>query len=113
MTTWLWLNLVGIQPVVLWQLKQLTAVGMWFPRLPVAVVPLWQLEQLVAMVNVEWSTLAPAQPVVLWQLSQLVTPAWIGVLGLPTAGGKLPVWQLAHWLLTETLLWNRAGAHAA
>ncbi|MGH7460547.1 MAG: hypothetical protein ACREMA_05910 [Longimicrobiales bacterium] len=48
----------------------------------------------------------------LWQVSQVVTLAWTGVLGLRTAGGKLPLWQLAHCVLTDTLLWNFAGAQA-
>ena len=56
--------------VTLWQLKQLTVVGMWLLALPVAVLPLWQVVQLVAVVNVLWSTLAPVQTAVdLWQVS--------------------------------------------
>src|SRR3990167_6621471 len=75
-----WFHLVGVQPLVLWQLMQLVAdTGMWVADLPVAELPLWHEAQLVATVNVLWSTLAPAQLlVVLWQLSQLpVTVAWI------------------------------------
>jgi hypothetical protein len=46
----------------------------------------------------------------LWQLSQLpVTLAWGVFDGLPTAGGKPPVWQVAQLLLTLTLAWNLAG----
>jgi len=48
----------------------------------------------------------------LWQLSHTVTPAWMAVLGLPTAGAKPPVWQLAHCVLTDTEAWKRAPLHA-
>ena len=42
-----------------------------------------------------------------WQLSQLpVTVACTALLGLPTAGGKPPLWQLAQLLLIETLVWT-------
>jgi hypothetical protein len=51
--------------------------------------------------------LPPAHPLVVWQPSQLLTPAWIAVPGLPVAARKLPVWQVAHWLLTLKLAWNR------
>jgi hypothetical protein len=47
---WLWFQAVGFQPLVLWQLMQLTAVGIWVAALPVAELPLWQLAQLVAAV---------------------------------------------------------------
>ena len=41
-------HLVGVQPVVPWQLKQLALpTGMWLVDLPVAVLPLWQPRQLV------------------------------------------------------------------
>jgi hypothetical protein len=42
----------------------------------------------------------------------MVTPTCTAVLGLPTAGGKLPLWQVAHWFATDTALWKRAGAQA-
>jgi hypothetical protein len=48
---WVWFHLVGFQPVTLWQLTQLTAVGTCMPGLPVAALPLWQLEHTVAAVN--------------------------------------------------------------
>lgn len=32
---------------------------------------------------------------------------------LPVAGGKLPLWQVAHCADTDTLVWNLAGAQAA
>ncbi|MFO1328941.1 MAG: hypothetical protein U1F56_16400 [Rubrivivax sp.] len=73
-----------------WQLKQLVApTGMWLADLPDAALPLWQLAQLVLALKPEWSTLADDQLLVLlWQLSQLpLTPAWIVLDGLPTAGG--------------------------
>ena len=39
-----------------------------------------------------------------WQLSQLpLTLACTALLGLPTAGGKPPLWQLAQLLLIEML----------
>jgi hypothetical protein len=83
---WLWFHLVGFQPLVLWQLAQLTEVGMCEPVLPVAALPLWQLEQLVAAVNKLWSGLAPNQVLVdLWQVSHTVWPLWIAVAGLPLA----------------------------
>ena len=45
----------------------------------------------------------------LWQLSHTVTPLWIGVPGLPTAGEKEPLWQVAHCVDTDTELWKLAG----
>ena len=48
----------------------------------------------------------------LWQVSHTVAPTCTEVLGLPTAGGKLPEWQVAHWFDTDTALWKRAGAQA-
>ena len=36
----------------------------------------------------------------------------MGELGLPTAGGKLPLWQVAHCEDTVTEAWNAAGAQA-
>ncbi len=69
-----------------------------------AVLPSWQLAQFVSVVNPLWSTLAPAQLAVdLWQLSHTVTFACTGVLGLPTAREKPPVWQVAHDALTAAL----------
>jgi uncharacterized membrane protein YvlD (DUF360 family) len=94
-----WVHLVGFQPagLTLWQLKQaVLPVGMWVVGFGVAVVPSWQVTQLVAAVNVAWLTLAPAQAVVLWQVSQVVTPVCTGVLGLPTAFMKAPVWQVVQ-----------------
>ena len=80
---------------------------MWPLGLPEAETPLWQDEQLVDELNVAWSGLAPPQPVVLWQVSQVVALAWMGVLGLPTAAWKLPVWQAAHCVETLKFEWNR------
>ena len=56
--------------------------------------------------------MAPDQVLVdLWQFSQLpLTLAWIAVFGLPAAGGKAPVCQVAQAVLTVTLLWNLVGA---
>ena len=49
----------------------MAVVVMWLAVLPVALLPLWQLEQLVAEVKVLWSALAPLQVLLdLWQLSQ-------------------------------------------
>ena len=107
--------MLGSQLLVLWQLMQLLLpTGMWLADLPLAVLPLWQFAQLVLLLKVEWSTLAPAQLLVLlWQLSQLpVTLAWMGVDGLPTAGGKPPLWQVAQALETLKLAWNFAGVQA-
>ena len=113
--TWVWFHLVGVQPLVAWQLTQLVdATGMCVADLPVAPLPLWHCTQLVAALKVPWLTLAPDQVlVVLWQLSQLpVTVAWIVVAGLPTAGRNEPVWQLAHELLIDALACTLAGAQA-
>ena len=104
--------MVGVQPVTLWQLKQLVLpTGMCVPDLPVAVPPLWQLAQLVAALKPLWSTFADDQVLVdLWQLSQLpVTVACKALLGLPTAGGKAPVWQLEQPVEIEALLCTFAG----
>jgi hypothetical protein len=100
-----WFHLVGRQPVVLWQEKQLVPpTGMCTAGLPVAAEPLWQLLQLVAALNVAWSTLPAAQLVVdRWQFSQVVCPVWTVVLGL------MPAWQVAHCAVTVTLLCRRAG----
>jgi hypothetical protein len=106
-------NLLGFQevPVGAWQLKQLAVVGMCALGLPVAVPPLWHVLQLVAADMDAWSTL-PAQLAVVWHVSQFVTPLWMGVFGLPAAGGNPPVWQVTHWPVTVTLLWSLAGAQA-
>jgi hypothetical protein len=43
-----WFHLLGSQPLVLWQLKQLVLpTGTCVTGLPMAVLPLWQLAQLV------------------------------------------------------------------
>jgi hypothetical protein len=107
--TWLWLKLLGFQPEVAWQLAQLVApTGTWLVALPVAALPLWQLAQLVAEVKVLWSTLPADQLLVdLWQVSHTVWPAWMAVLGLAAA------WQVAHCVLTLTLLCSLAGVQAA
>ena len=103
--TCVWLHLVGFQPLVLWQAKQLVPpTGMCTAGLPVAAEPLWQLLQLVAALKVVWSTLAVFQLVVdRWQFSQVVWPMCIAVFGLVLA------WQVAHWAVTVTLACNRAG----
>jgi hypothetical protein len=90
---WVWFHFVGRHAVTLWQLVQLAApTGTWVADLAVAVLPLWQLVQSVDAVNMPWSTLDTDQFVAdLWQLSHVVTPLWIGVFGLPTAGAKPPV----------------------
>ncbi len=107
--TWVWLNFVGFQPLVLWQAKQLVApTGTCVACLPVAPLPLWQPLQLVATPNVLWSTLAPVHAAVdLWQVSHTVCPAWMAVFGLILA------WQVEHCVEVLTLLWKRAGVHAA
>jgi hypothetical protein len=56
---WVWFHLAGFQPVTLWQLMQLTDVGMCVAALPTAALPLWHVVQLVAEVNKVWSGLAP------------------------------------------------------
>jgi len=105
-----WFHLAGFQPLVLWQLTQLTLVGMCVATLPVAALPLWQLEQFVAAVNRLWSGLEPSQVLVdLWQFSQTVWPLWMAVVGRPVAPKLVLMWQLAHWVETDTLAWNTPG----
>jgi hypothetical protein len=111
-----WFHLLGVQPLVAWQLKQLAApTGMWLADLPVALLPLWHCAQLVAALKPLWSTLAPAQVLVdLWQLSQLpVTVAWTALGGLPAAPAKAPEWQVAQPLLIDALACTLAGVQAA
>jgi hypothetical protein len=103
--TCVWFHLLGVQPVVEWQLKQLVLpTGMCVADLPVAGLPLWQLAQLVDAPYCAVVDLGVDDQVLvdLWQLSQLpVTFAWIGVFdGLPTADWNPPVWQLAQLLLS-------------
>jgi hypothetical protein len=44
--TWVWFHFVGVQPVTVWQLKQLAdPTGMCVADLPVVGLPLWQLAQ--------------------------------------------------------------------
>jgi hypothetical protein len=106
-----WFQLLGLKLATLWQLLQLAEpVGMWPLSLPLLALPLWQLAQSVAAVKVLWSGLAPAQLPGVWQFSQLVTPLWMGVLGLPSVPTKLPVWQVAHCVVTLKLAWNRPSA---
>ena len=61
-----------------------------------------------ALLKLLWSTLAPDQLLVdLWQVSHTVWPAWMVVAGLDAA------WQVAHWLVTFTLLCSLAGVQLA
>ncbi len=48
---WVWFHLLGAQPdgATLWQVRQLSAVGMCVADLPLALTP-WQLAQLVEAV---------------------------------------------------------------
>ena len=41
----MWLNVAGVQALVLWHVSQACVVGMCVVGLPLAVVPLWQVEQ--------------------------------------------------------------------
>jgi hypothetical protein len=87
-----------------------------------AVLPLWQVSH-VPVPTALAAECANATPevqlaVLLWQPSQLpVTPAWIAVVGLPTAARKLPpaisVWQVTQPVLTVTLLCSRPLVHVA
>ena len=111
-----WFHFDGAQPLVPWQLKQLVEpTGMCDGDLPVAVDPLWHDAQSVEALNPLWSTLAEDQLLVLlWQLSQLpLTPAWIAFDGLPAAGGKPPVWHVAHCEAMVALLCTLAGVQLA
>ena len=54
-----------------------------------------------------------------WQVSQLALAVaatnWYGVwvADLPSAGGKAPLWQVAHWPDTATCVWLKlVGFHA-
>ena len=108
---WVWFQLLGVQLATPWQLPQpLDPTGMCVAALPVAALPLWQDAQLVDALNALWSTRAPDQVVVeRWQLSQLpVTLACTALPGLPTAGGKPPLWQPTQPLPMATLLCTRA-----
>ena len=57
-----------------------------------------------------WAKLTPLVQLAvdLWQPSQVVTPAWVALFGFRAPGEKLPVWQVAHWVLRVTLLCSRA-----
>ena len=110
--TWVWFHFDGVQPLTLWQLKQpVEPTGMCVADLPVAAVPLWHDAQFVVALNTVWSTLADDQLLVdLWQLSQLpLTPAWMALDGLPAAGAKPPLWQLAQPLVKVTLVCTLAA----
>ena len=75
-----------------------------------AAEPLWHEEQTVALVKRLWSTLAPAQLLVdLWQFSHVVWPLWMAVEGLPVKPKLVLMWQVAHWVESDTLLWNLLG----
>ena len=101
---WVWFHLVGFQEVVLWQLTQLSVVGICWVFLPEAAEPLWQEEHTVALVKRLWSTLAEAQLLVdLWQFSQVVWPLWMAVAGLAVRPKLELMWQVAHWVDSDTL----------
>ncbi|MFH1819751.1 MAG: hypothetical protein ABIK08_08865 [Pseudomonadota bacterium] len=63
-----WLNIAGVQVLVLWQVSHDAVVGMWAEGLPAAVVPLWQVEQVPGAMPV-WLKVAGVQALVLWQVS--------------------------------------------
>ncbi len=73
---------------------------------------MWQLAHWVDTETLLWK-LAGVQLLVpaLWQLSQLAIDTPLRLLyGMwladsPLAGGKPPVWQLAHWLATGVCVW--------
>lgn len=48
---WLWFQVLGFHPAVVWQLVQLRLVWMCVVDFPLALLPLWQLAQLVALVK--------------------------------------------------------------
>ena len=60
----IWLNVAGVQALVLWQLSQEAEVGRWELGFPVAVVPLWQVAQVPGATPV-WLKVAGVHPVVL------------------------------------------------
>ena len=73
---------------------------------------MWQLKQPVVTVNTLWNLpLAQVVMLPLWQASQLAADdtgtVWYGTwfVGLPSAGGKAPLWQLAHCAVTVTCVW--------
>jgi hypothetical protein len=93
--TCVWLNVLGVNAVVLWHAMQFVApTGIWVAGFPVAVAPLWHVTQLVAAVNVLWSKRATGDhAMVRWHVSHdaVVTtcPA-----GLP--GACMPLWHVAQ-----------------
>jgi hypothetical protein len=69
--------------------------------------PLWQVAQPLLTLTLAWKRpLAQVLRLPRWQVSQLADAAalmfWYGrwLPGLPSAGGKPPLWQVAHWPLT-------------
>ena len=81
-----WLNVAGIQAVVVWHVLQAPGAKppLWPAGIPRESVLLWQVEQGVAETTV-WLIVAGFQAVVRWQLSQatvtFVPPLWF--VGIP------------------------------
>jgi len=94
-TTALWLNVAGVNDVVLWQVSHGADVTMWLGDLPRAVVLLWQVAQLPAT-TLAWLNFAPNQPDVLWQVSHdCVVGRCVADIGVATT--REPVeWQPSH-----------------
>ena len=89
---------------------------MWIavPGLPTAPsrLPVWQLAHCAETAKLAWNRpSAQLEKLPLWQLSQMALAAAATVLvgmwfaGLPWAGGRLPVWQLAHCAATAVWVW--------
>lgn len=90
--------------------------GMCVAGLPLAVLPLWQVSQVPVptALAAEWANTTVNQLAVdLWQLSQPLTMVlWVVLLGRRCPGAYVPMWQVWHWLPTDTLLCRRAGVQA-
>lgn len=77
--------------MLVWQLSQLLVLAIWLVLLPVAVVPLWQLAQL--PVTLACEKVAGSQALVRWQSEHwAVVGTWLA--GLP--GAAVPLWQPEH-----------------
>jgi len=116
-TLWFIVTDVANRTCDLWQESHLaipTGTGIWVGGLETAVVlPLWQVSQVPvptalagACVYVTLSQLLVER----WQLSQLpVTAECVAVAGLLVKPYPAVKWQVAHWVVIDTLEWNLPG----
>jgi hypothetical protein len=99
----LWLTFAPLQPLILWQLSQALSVVKCLADL------VWHVAHWLFTETLAWNFAGVQAPYpLLWQVSQLpiLTPLSLSygvwVADLPSAGGKAPLWQVEHWLLTDT-----------